>query len=231
MRRFLLLLFTIAAFSCSPVNKYKSTPAVLDWENDIQTFEKLDKSELYPSDAILFAGSSSIKLWNTLAEDIAPYPVIQRGYGGAKMSDLAVYIDRIVAPHPCRAIVVFIANDITGSNDDKTPEEVARLVKYTLKVIRKTHRDTPVFWLAVTPTPSRWTVWDKIRKVNQYIEEICESRSNTYFIRTDFAFLGEDGKPKSELFVEDMLHLNPNGYAIWTTLLKTELNKVLTDRK
>ena len=56
---------------------------------------------------------------------MAPYPVIQRGYGGARLSDFAVYADRIISPHPCRAIVLFVANDITGSKSDKSPREVA----------------------------------------------------------------------------------------------------------
>ena len=110
---FLILLFFIA---CSPVKKYQDLPEVKAWENDIHKFEQLDKSEKYSEDAILFAGSSSIRLWTTLETDMAPYPVIQRGYGGAKLSDFAVYADRIFAPHPCRAIVIFIANDITGSD-------------------------------------------------------------------------------------------------------------------
>ena len=129
MRNILLLLISFAVLSCSPVKKYKDLPEVQAWENDIQKFEQLDKSEKYSDDAILFAGSSSIRLWSTLGKDMSPYPVIQRGYGGAKLSDFAVYADRIFAPHPCRAIVIFIANDITGSESDKSPKEVAALVQ------------------------------------------------------------------------------------------------------
>jgi hypothetical protein len=227
MRRYLLILISLALFSCSPLRKYQSLPEVKAWENDIQTFEQLDKSENYRNDAILFTGSSSIKLWSSLANDMAPYPVIQRGYGGARLSDFVVYADRIIAPHSCRAIVIFIANDITGNVQDKHPEEVARLVGSVLRTIRKSHPDTPVFWIAVTPTPSRWNVWPEIKKANRLIKDICDNQKNTYFIKTDFAFLNEKGVPKDELFRDDKLHLTEKGYAVWTEIIRNDLNKIL----
>jgi hypothetical protein len=227
MRRYLLLLVSLAVLSCSPVRKYQNLPEVQAWEKDIQNFEHLDKSETYPKDAILFAGSSSIKLWSTLEKDMAPYPVIQRGYGGAKLSDFVVYAARIFDPHPCKAIIIFIANDISGGDMDKSPQEVAALFRNVLKTIRKTHPGTPVFWIAVTPTPLRWKVWPQIIKASNLIKDICDNHKNTYFIRTDFAFLNENGQPRNELFRSDNLHLNENGYAIWTEIIKKELNKVI----
>ena len=227
MRRYLLLLTYFAILACSPLKKYQSLPEVQAWEKDIQKFEQLDKSETYSKDAILFAGSSSIRLWSTLERDMAPYPVIQRGFGGSKLSDMVVYASRIFAPHPCKAIVIFVANDITGSEQDKSPQEVAVLFRNVLKTIRKTHPETPVFWIAVTPTVSRWKVWPEIVNANYMIEHICDRKTNTYFIRTDFAFLNGNGQPIDELFRDDKLHLTEKGYAVWTGVIKKELNLVL----
>jgi hypothetical protein len=223
---FSIILFAIIS-ACSPVKKYQDLPAVRAWEKDIAKFEEADSIENYPDDAILFAGSSSIRLWSTLAEDMAPYPVIQRGFGGSHLYDLLVYADRIFNPHQCRAIVLFVANDISGSDQDKSPQEVAKLFKYLLKNIRKSHPDTPVFWIEVTPTSSRWSVWPEIQESTNFIRKICQADKNTYSIRTDFAFLNESGKPRDELFVDDKLHLNEKGYAIWNDLIKKELNRVL----
>src|SRR5512133_2447069 len=135
MLRSLAILLTFAVISCSPVKKYESLPEVKAWEKDISEFESLDRSEVYRTDAILFTGSSSIRLWKTLKSDMAPYNVIQRGFGGSKLSDFVVYANRIVAPHPCSAIVIFIANDITGNDGDKSPLEVATLFRSSLKTI------------------------------------------------------------------------------------------------
>jgi len=227
MKQFLLLLISVAILACSPVKKYRDQPEVKAWENDIQEFEQMDKEVRYSPDAILFAGSSSIKLWSTLEKDMVPYPVIQRGYGGAKLSDFAVYASRIFAPHPCRAIVMFIANDITGSESDKDPDEVGALFSDVLKTIRKTHPETPVFWIEITPTAARWSVWNKVQKANNAISDICLKNRNTVFIRTDTAFLDPGGKPKTDLFIEDKLHLNQHGYAIWTKIIKKELERVV----
>ena len=228
MLRYLLLFLLTGLISCSPIRKYENQPDVLAWEDAIRQFEHLDDSLKYPADAVIFAGSSSIRMWSTLDKDMAPYNVIQRGYGGAKLSDFAVYADRIIAPHPCSAIVIFVANDITGGKSDKTPAEDAVLFRYILKTIRKTHPETPVFWIAITPTASRWRVWDKINEANEKIREVCEKEPDTYFIRTDYAFLDENGKPRKELFIQDQLHLNSDGYAIWTRIIKGELDKVLS---
>ncbi len=227
MIRFIVTLLIIFLVSCSPLSIYRNDPDVKAWESDIEKFEQLDHTENYPDDAIIFAGSSSIRLWSTLEDDMAPYSVIQRGYGGARLSDFSVYADRIFSPHKCSALVMFVANDIYGGDDDKTPEEVKKLFEYVLKTFRKTHPDTPFFWIAVTPTTSRWQVWPQISKASELIEQVCENKPDTYFITTDYAFLDETGKPDDTLFIEDMLHLNPQGYKIWTMIIKKELDNVL----
>lgn len=227
MMRYLCIPILLLIISCSPVKKYKNLTEVLAWDKEIQKFESLDKSEEYSKDAILFAGSSSIRLWETLGHDMMPYPVIQRGYGGARLSDFAVYTDRIVGPHPCKAIVLFVANDITGGDKDKSPEEVSALFSYTLKTIRKTHPFTPVFWIEVTPTMSRWNVWPEIQKSTALIEKVCNNEKNTYLIRTASAFLNEEGRPIDEFFRSDKLHLTEKGYALWTKIIKDELKNVI----
>jgi hypothetical protein len=232
MRRifFLTSFIILVSLSCAPLSKYSNLPEVKAWESDIEKFEQLDVTKSYPSDAILFAGSSSIRLWSTIGKDMMPYNVIQRGYGGAKLSDFAVYADRIIYPHPCKAIVIFIGNDISGNENDKSPLEVSQLFRKTLYIIRRKFTDTPVFWISVTPTPSRWAVWPEIKEANEMIKEICDSHRNTYFIDTEKYFLNSSGLPRSELFIEDKLHLNDEGYRIWSGIIKNELNNVLLNK-
>jgi lysophospholipase L1-like esterase len=230
MRRNFILIALIILVSCAPLSKYRELPEVKAWESDIEKFEQLDISKSYPSDAILFAGSSSIRLWSTIGKDMMPYNVIQRGYGGAKLSDFAVYVDRIIYPHSCQAIVIFVANDISGNENDKSPLEVSQLFRKTLYIIRRKFTDTPVFWISITPTPSRWPVWPEIKEANGMIKEICESHRNTYFIDTEKYFLNSSGLPRTELFLDDKLHLNDDGYAIWTGIIKNDLNEVLSNK-
>lgn len=212
-------------FSCSPLKEYKISAK--GWEADIRKFEKLDSSENYPANSVLFMGSSSIRLWNSLPEDMKPYSVIQRGFGGAKISDLAYYTPRIVYPHQCSAIVMFVANDITGSVEDKTPKEIASLFRYIVNTIRKKLPETPIFYVAVTPTESRWKVWPTITEGNQLVKKQAQSLHNVYFIETGELFLNSEEKPNAALFLDDKLHLNAQGYKVWTAIIKEELNKVL----
>ncbi len=222
---FVFLSITILAFilSCSPLSKYKTN--VRNWEADIRQFEHLDSTENYPDNAVLFMGSSSIRLWKTLQEDMKPYKTIQRGFGGSKISDLAWYTSRIVYPHKCAAIVIFVANDITGSAADKSPKEVASLFKDIVKTIRKKLPETPVFYIQVTPTESRWKVWPRIQEGNNLIRNA--SLPNVYFIETAKFFLNKENKPDSSLFLADNLHLNAEGYKIWTQVIKSNLDSVL----
>ncbi len=101
------------------LDAYRQT-ATQRWEQAIQAMETRDRTEADPADSILFIGSSSIRRWDDIAIDMAPYRIIQRGYGGAKYSDLAVYAERLIRPHQYRGLVIFVANDVSGSPSDQT---------------------------------------------------------------------------------------------------------------
>ena len=216
-----LLVFT----SCSPLRKYKEKDRKWAYP-EIQAFERLDKTQTYAEDAILFIGSSSIRLWKTLEEDMKPYPVIQRGYGGAHFRDMVFFTDRILADHPLSMVVCFVANDISGSGKDGTPQEVLKLFKYFIKQVRAKHPSIPIMQVAITPTQSRWRLWPQINLVNQLIKDYCEKTENLYFINTVPEFLDERGKPKPQWFVGDHLHLNKKGYEVWNRIIKGEIEKV-----
>ncbi|HEX5172438.1 MAG TPA: GDSL-type esterase/lipase family protein [Cyclobacteriaceae bacterium] len=227
MRIILTPFVLLFLWACSPVNKYKNDPDVLQWEKDIRGFEQRDSTETDPKNAILFAGSSSIRLWSTIADDMKPYPVIQRGYGGAKFSDFAVYCKRIIYPHQFRALAIFLANDITGGDTDKKPGEVLKLFQYVVDQVRLKYKSEPIFFIQITPTNSRWKAWSEISKANDLIQSYCSKGKELYFIETADRFIGDNGKPKAELFNADQLHLNNDGYQIWSSIIKAKLDEVL----
>ncbi len=72
------------------------------WEPVVERFEELDRTQKNPDDAILFVGSSSIRLWKSIQPDMAPYPVIRRGYGG-KVLGLGLLHRPLILPHKFRA--------------------------------------------------------------------------------------------------------------------------------
>lgn len=222
--RLLLFIAVISLGSCSSLpQKYADSKA--PWEAEVDQLLARDQTESYPDDAILFVGSSSIRLWKTITEDMAPYVPIQRGYGGARFSDLIHFTDRIVSPHKVQAVACFVANDIAGDTQrDVAPKEVLRLFKYFVKQVRAIHPDVPIFQIAITPTPSRWKVYDQTAEANRLMAEYCAKTPNLFFIDTTDAYLTAEGQPRPELFLGDMLHQNRAGYDLWKELIKKSLD-------
>jgi hypothetical protein len=200
--------------------------AVKRWEDDIKKLEARDESEPDPVDAILFIGSSSIRRWQDLAIDMTPYRTIQRGYGGAKFSDLAVYAERLICPHDYRAVVIFVGNDVSGKPTDHTPDQVEQLVRHVVGVAQRHRPQSPVLLIEVTPTEKRWAVWPKVREVNARLREIALATPHTYFLPTAGHMLRPEGTPRIELFVEDKLHLNRQGYGLWSELIRRRLDEI-----
>lgn len=228
---FVIFLF----FSCSPLKKYELTGK--KWEDEIKKLEVLDKKETYSNQAVLFIGSSSIRLWKSIEEDLDTYEPIKRGYGGAHYYDIIHFTNRLVSPHKVKAIAIFVANDITGKenginnqtvNRDLSPKEVLRLVKFVTKEIRKSHEKDPIFFIETTPTSKRWKVWDKISKANDLIENYTSKYENLYYINTRSFYIGSDGIPNDSLFVKDKLHLNREGYKLWGKIIKENFDKNLS---
>jgi lysophospholipase L1-like esterase len=221
MRFFPLLL--ILVISCSPLKKY---PLKSDrWENDIKFLESKDREEACVEDCILFVGSSSIRLWKEIESDMSPYKVVKRGYGGAHFYDLIHYTKRLVKNHKPSAIAVFVANDITGKNNnswygDLKPKEVLQLFKFFTKEIKSIHGDIPIFAIETTPTINRWSVWDKISKTNDLIKNYTAKKENLNYITTRLDFLDSKGYPREKYFVNDKLHLNKSGYKLWSKIIK-----------
>ena len=159
---------------------------------------------------------------------MSPYPVIQRGFGGAKIEDMAYYLHRIVYPLNFRAIVFFAGtNNITGSPNDMSADSIVYWIKLINHQVRRKYPVVPIFWIAITPVNSRIKVMDKVFAMNKQIRAICEENKNMYFIDTEKSYLGPDGKPRAGLFIGDQLHMNRAGYLLWTSLITAELDKRL----
>lgn len=201
------------------------------WEADISKWEQLDRTTTDPEDAILLIGSSSIRRWDTAATDLAPYEVIGRGYGGAKFTDLAVFAERLIQPHQYKAIVIFVANDITGGPKDRPQDVVEACVKHVVNVAQRHAPNSPVVLMEITPTSSRRKGWAKVRKVNAWLREYSLTTKNVSFVATAEWFLDDDDQVRDEYFVEDKLHLNSKGYTLWGSLIKRELDRVLRSRQ
>jgi lysophospholipase L1-like esterase len=184
---------------------------------EIQAFADRDRTNPPPKGAILFIGSSSIRLWKTLAEDFPNHKVINRGFGGSQIIDSVNYADRIALPYRPKHIIMYAGgNDI---NDGKTPEQVFADFKAFAARIRAKLPTTRISYISIAPNPKRWAQVERIRAANAMIEEYTRRDPLLSFINVFPAMLGPDGNPKPDIYVEDRLHMNANGYAIWREIV------------
>ena len=196
-------------------------------ESAIVAWEKKDQTQVADESSILFIGSSSIRLWESMPKDMAPWKTVGRGYGGAKFSDLAVFAPRLLAAHHPRGVVVYVGNDITGKPEqDKKPDEIVRLFGVVVGAIKKQVPQAEIFLIAITPAPSRFKVWPETQEANKQLKAYCEKDSKLHFIETHPSYLTAEGQPRPELFVKDQLHQNQDGYQIWSGIIRKELERV-----
>jgi len=187
------------------------------FEKEIAAFEAADKKQPPPRDAVLFIGSSSIRMWKSLAEDFPGIPVINRGFGGSQIADSTMYADRIAIPYHPRLIVMYAGdNDIGGG---KTPQQVRDNFKAFVDKVRSAQPDVPIDYISIKPSIKRWALVDKIKEANALIEQYAKSEKNVTYIDCFTPMLGPDGKPRPELLRPDGLHMTPEGYKLWVSIL------------
>lgn len=226
---FVFLASPLAAFAQEKKAPEPTTPEGIKakWEKDIAALEKLDKTEVADEKSILFLGSSSIRRWESIAQDMEPWTVVRRGYGGAKFSDLVFFTERLMAAHSPRAVVVYVGNDITGNEKtDKKPDEVVKLFSQVVGDIHRKKADAEIFVIGITPSPKRFVAWSTIQQANDSLKEFCSQNKRLHYIETAASYLTQDRQPRPELYVEDKLHQNADGYKIWSGLIRKELESV-----
>ncbi len=106
MRKILLgslLLLSLACACAACVFWAMGKPSL--WGFQKSAYEKADRVNPPKAGVIVFTGSSSIRFWQTLANDMKPLEVINRGFGGSQIADVNEYASRIIIPYRPRAVI------------------------------------------------------------------------------------------------------------------------------
>ena len=191
------------------------------WEEAIRTFEKADSANPPAKGGVVFYGSSSFRRWD-LEKSFPGMGLINRGFGGSQMADAVRYLDRAVLPLEPRAIFVYEGDNDIGNG--KSPETVAADYRAFVAKARAALPNVRIVFFSIKPSLRRWELIDKMREANAQIRAIAEGSDLLEYIDVDAPLLGEDGKPRADLFVEDGLHLNDAGYAVWADLARPHLD-------
>lgn len=193
------------------------------WAGELKTFADWDAKNTPPADAVLFVGSSSIRLWKT-AEAFSDLPVINRGFGGSWMADSICFAERLILRYKPAVVVIYAGdNDIAGG---LPPEQVHRDFVRLTQLIHAALPQTPVVCLPIKPSRSRWPLWPKMQQANELNRRYAQSSGYITYVDTASALLAADGLPDEALFEPDALHLNQTGYARWNRLLAPVLSRL-----
>lgn len=198
-----------------------AAPSSAKWEKDIAAFEAEDRATPPPTNAVLFVGSSSIRMWTNLAEMFPGKTTIRRGFGGSHLYDVNAYFDRLVLRYRPAKIVLYAGeNDIS---DGRSPRELFEDFKTLAVKVHTALPRTKVYYLAAKFSPSRWHYSPQVKEANALIRAYARFRSQVEFVDVAEPLLDAHGRPNGAYFGKDNLHLNDRGYALWARKIEQAL--------
>ena len=206
------------------------TNRMLWYENDIHQLEaKLNALTISSNktaingavsnpDRTVFYGSSSIRLWTTLATDFPTVNSLNLGFGGSTLAACTWFFERILVAAAPKSVVFYAGDNDLG--DGRHPEEVYLFFCTFAQKMCRQLPGVPLSFLSVKISPARWDIAPKIRHTNELIAQEIAQFPDYQVIDTTTPLLDTAGRPRRELFEADGLHLSPAGYRVWQEVLQ-----------
>jgi lysophospholipase L1-like esterase len=213
-----LFLFLVASI----VQAQEQKPPFWD---DIQAFKKQDSIHFPGVNKILFVGSSSFTMWKDVQDYFPKYAIINRGFGGSTLLDQLRYINDVVFRYRPRQIIFYCGENDLASSDTVTARMVFNRFRQWFDLVRKKFPRVTIVYISMKPSPSRQLLLGKMREGNRLIGNFLKKQKRTGFVDVYKEMIDDEGKPIKELFLEDNLHMNKKGYAIWQKLIEPYLLK------
>jgi lysophospholipase L1-like esterase len=197
----------------------------MEWyEEEVSALEQRLREAPPPAGQVAFYGSSSMRMWESLEEELRAVGALNLAFGGSTLEACVWFFERLVVPCQPRAIVCYAGDNDLG--DGRTPDEVVASFRELLVKVDTHFPTIPFTMLSIKPSPSRWHLADRIRSTNEAIRRELQGRDGRYYIDIFSAMLGSDGRPNESLFLEDKLHVSPRGYQVWKRLLASRSGEI-----
>lgn len=188
------------------------------WQ-DIQHFKELDQKNPPAKNAILLVGSSSFTKWTDVANYFPDKTIINRGFGGSRLTDLNYYANDLLNPYQPKQIIIYCGENDFADNDQLKADVVVDRFKTFYKKIRAKFPNVEVDYISIKYSPSREKLWPQMNEANKKIAAFMKKEPRAEFIDITKVMEDRDGKVRKDLFVEDMLHMTPEGYKLWTSVM------------
>jgi len=200
-----------------------SANAQNQYDGEIAAFKKTDSIHPPQKDVVLFVGSSTFRKWTTMQTDFPTHTIINRGFGGSTFPDVIHFANDIIIPYQPKQVLIYCGDNDLASSDSVTAQVVLRRFKELFNIIRTGLPNAQIAFVSIKPSPSRARLMPEIVKANKLVKKFLRRKRNTKFINTYDAMLGADGQPMPDIFIEDKLHMNAKGYAIWQKIIEPYL--------
>jgi lysophospholipase L1-like esterase len=194
------------------------------YEADVQALERDSVTRANGNRPPVFYGSSSVRLWDTLAEDV-DHSVVNLGFGGSTLEACDYFFTRLVPPVHPRSLLLYAGDNDLG--DGCSAERVFGWFRTLADKVAGSLGDIPFGFVSIKPSPARYAIIDRIRRLNELIRADIEARPHGYYVDVHSHMLDRSGRPNTGLFLDDGLHLNREGYRLWGHLLKPYRNQIL----
>jgi lysophospholipase L1-like esterase len=206
------------------INQTPAAAAPPFWD-EIAAFKKQDSLHRPPERSILFVGSSSFRKWTKVQADFPGYTIINRGFGGSSIPDVIHYAKDIIYPYHPKQVVIYCGDNDLAVSDSVTAQVVFRRFVRLYNMIRA-HLDTvDILYVSIKPSPSREKLMPRMEEANDLIRDFLAKYSHASFIDVYHKMLNAQGLPIDSLFLEDKLHMNAKGYAVWQQAILPFLEK------
>ncbi|MEP7142298.1 MAG: GDSL-type esterase/lipase family protein, partial [Ferruginibacter sp.] len=174
---------------------------------------------------LVFYGSSSIRLWETLEEDFKEYAPLNLGFGGSTLAACVWFFERVFSNINPRCIIVYAGDNDLG--DGRSPEEVFLFFNELIHLVHHQFGEIPLGFISIKPSISRWDIVDKIRHTNRLIEAgIKKTGGNLSYIDIYDKMTDKTSYPKREFLDPDGLHISEKGYQLWKEIISNYLADV-----
>lgn len=191
------------------------------YEDEVKRLEN-DREKLGYDPETIFYGSSSIRMWTSLYSDFSELKPVNLGFGGSTLAACVWFFERIIAPYHPKRIIIYAGDNDLG--DGRHPEEVLIFFQQLAVKINKQFGDLPCYYVSLKPSPARLAIVDKYKYTNSLIEtEIAGYGDNWQFIDVFKKMIDANGRPKSEYYGSDGLHLSEKAYKLWKEIINDSI--------
>ena len=217
-----------ASLLCGCAGQGTQSAGTPRFQSDINAFLSEDQINPPPKSSILFIGSSILRQWVSLNQQMAPLPVFNRAFGGSQTADILLHMEKIVLPYEPRIIVYYC-----GSNDINASQNAVAIAERFFEFCRRVHERLPatrIFYVSINRAPQKKTRWDVVDSTNAIVRKYCSATDRLAFIDVNPVLFDKSNNPRLELYQRDELHLTEQAYEGFAAIIKPVIERAWNER-